>query len=96
HWEWIRHPGFRWGHLTAITIVVIESVLGIPCPLTVWESELRLKAGEVAYRGDFVGYWTHRCMFYDFPPGVFTSVYVAFGLLVVASFWGAPPRRKSP
>ena len=40
-WKWVRNPWFRWIHLSMIGIVVAEAIAGIPCPLTVWERQLR-------------------------------------------------------
>ena len=71
-WQWVRNPWFRWTHLTMIGIVVAEALAGIPCPLTVWEHQLRKGAGQVAYAGDFIGYWTHRLLFFRAEPWVFT------------------------
>ena len=93
-WTWVRNQWFRWLHLAAISIVVVESLLGIVCPLTTLESWLRTRAGQTGYRGDFVGHWVHELLFYDAPAWVFTLVYAAFGLMVVAAFIIAPPRRR--
>jgi hypothetical protein len=92
-WPWVRNFYFRFIHLAMIVIVVGEALAGIPCPLTVWEKELRLKAGEVSYAGDFIGYWAHRLLFYSAEPWVFTLIYTLFGLAVLATFVLAPPRR---
>jgi len=92
HWRWVRNFWFRIAHLTAIGVVVIESLAGIPCPLTVWESQLRRAAGETGYTGDFIGYWVHRLIFYRAEPWVFTMLYFVFGLAVLAAFILAPPR----
>ena len=43
-------------------------------------------AGQVAYAGDFIGYWTHRLLFYRAEPWVFTVVYTA------RSAWRSWPR----
>jgi len=91
-WKWVRNPWFRGIHLVAIGIVVAEALAGIPCPLTVWERELRTLAGQVGYQGDFIGYWTHQLLFYRAEPWVFTLVYTLFGLAVLAAFVLAPPR----
>lgn len=96
HWQWVRNPWFRWTHLTAIMVVVAEALMDIACPLTVWETWLRERGGQAAYTGDFVGHWTHELLFFDFPTWVFTVIYTAFGLLVLATFLLAPPRGKSP
>jgi hypothetical protein len=92
-WNWVRNFWFRTAHLVAIAIVVAESLAGIPCPLTVWEHQLRQAAGQGSYTGDFLGYWAHRLIFYQAAPWVFTLIYVGFGLAVVAAFVLAPPRR---
>src|SRR5271165_2551458 len=91
-WKWVRNPWFRWTHISMIGIVVAETLAGIPCPLTVWEGQLRRAAGQVAYPGDFIGYWTHRLLFYRAEPWVFTMGYVLFGLAVLAAFIMAPPQ----
>ena len=36
-WYWVRNAYFRWAHLLAIAVVVLQSWLGLICPLTIWE-----------------------------------------------------------
>jgi len=91
-WGWVRNLPFRLIHLTMIAIVVVEALMGIPCPLTVWEDQLRRQAGQSTYPGDFLGYWAHRLIFYRAEPWVFTVIYMSFGLAVLATFLLAPPR----
>ena len=91
-WRWVRNPYFRIAHLAAIGFVCLESILGIDCPLTTLESALRVDAGQSGYPADFIGYWLDRLLFYNFPPRVFTIVYLAFGALVLATMWLAPIR----
>lgn len=95
-WQWIRNTWFRLIHLAAILVVVAEAWLGITCPFTTWEKALRAKAGQTAYRGDFLANRVHDLLFFDAPPWVFTVCYTAFGLLVLATFLLAPPRRRTP
>jgi hypothetical protein len=92
HWSWVRNFWFRAVHLTAIGIVVFEALIGMTCPLTDWENQLRSAAGQTGYPGDFVGYWAHRLIFYQAPPWAFTMVYILFGLAVLVAFVLAPPR----
>ncbi len=68
HWPWVR--GWRWRilHLGAILFVAAESMLGITCPLTVWEDTLR---GRRTADG-FIERWIDRIIFYDAPVWVFT------------------------
>lgn len=91
-WQWIRNFWFRTLHLAAILLVVAESLLGIICPLTTWESELRQLSGQTAYRGDFIATWLHDLLFIEAEPWVFTVCYTLFGLAVLATFILAPPR----
>ena len=84
-----RNPWFRNLHLAAIAFVVLESLLGMMCPLTVWEYQLR---GEQSDAG-FIQRWVHALLFWSWPAWVFTTIYVAFGLLVALTWWRFPPRR---
>lgn len=93
-WRWTRAPLFRVAHLAAIGFVVLEAWFGIVCPLTSLERHLRELAGLAVYEGSFIGYWTHRLLFYQAPAWVFTTLHSLFGLVVVASFVLYPPRRR--
>lgn len=90
---WVYNFWFRVTHLVAIAIVAAEAVLGIPCPLTVWEQDLRGLAGQATTGETFVGRLLHNMLFYDWPSWVFTTVYIAFASVVLATFVLAPPRR---
>lgn len=91
-WLWVRNRWFRGIHLTMIGIVVFETWMGITCPLSIWEWQLREWAGEASYRGDFIANALDRWLFYDFPEWVFTAGYTAFGLAVAATWVWLPPR----
>jgi hypothetical protein len=77
-----------------IALVALESVLGIVCPLTVWESALRLEAHEAPYSRSFIEFWIGRILFYDFPPWVFIAAYCAVCALVLFLYFKYPPRRS--
>jgi polyferredoxin len=90
-WCWVRNRWFRYGHLAAIGFVAAEAVLGIACPLTVWEDLLR---GGV--RADsFVGRWVRSLLYYQAPEWVFTSAYVAWAAATLATLRLVPPRRRA-
>ena len=94
-WRWVRNPWFRYLHLAAIAFVAAEAVLGVMCPLTVWEDMLR---GEVRAES-FVARWVRYFLYYEAPPWVFTSAYVAWTLAAVLTLWRVPARpfrRKAP
>lgn len=86
-WRWIYARLFRWLHLAAIGVVVAQVWLGRLCPLTIWENELRRRAGQAGYDTSFIQFWVQRLLYYDFPPWVFGAVYTIFGALIVALLW---------
>lgn len=89
-WTWVR--GWRWRvlHLGAIVFIAAESILGIACPLTVWEDTLRGQRSE----SGFIERWIDRLLFYDAPTWVFTLAYVAFAALVLVTWIAVPPARR--
>ena len=91
-WRWVRNPWFRWAHLLAIGIVVLQAWLGVLCPLTTLEMALRERAGDVTYPGSFIAHWLEALLYYRAPPWVFIVCYTVFGLLVVASWYVVHPR----
>ena len=90
-WSWVRNRRYRLLHLAAIVFVAAESLLGMMCPLTIWEDALR----GVAHNQSFIARWVHRMMFYDWPERVFIVAYVAFALVVAATYYAVPPRRRT-
>jgi len=97
-WTWVRNPWFRIVHLAAIGIVALQSWIGVICPLTIWETAFRERAGEVAYSGAFIAHWLETLLYYQAPAWVFTVCYTVFAVIVVASWFWVRPRRftKTP
>jgi hypothetical protein len=94
-WRWIRNPCYRILHLLGIVVVVLQSWLGVICPLTTWEMNLRSKAGESAYEDSFVVYWLNELLYYQAPSWVFILCYTAFGGLALSSWFLVRPRQCS-
>ena len=88
-WQVIRIFLFRLLHLAAILFVLAEALIGVACPLTVWEDELRGRPAETG----FIARLLHRILYYDFPGWVFLTLYLLFALAVAASFILIPPVR---
>ena len=91
-WSWVKNPWFRISHLTAIGVVVVQSWLGVICPLTTWEMALRSRAGDTVYFGSFISHWLEALLYYQAPAWLFVVCYTAFGVLVVASWYWVRPR----
>jgi hypothetical protein len=91
-WSWIRNFWFRLAHVIAITLVGVEAVFQIDCPLTVWEGQLRMLAGKEAAEGSFVGRLFHNLLFYNAEQWIFDVIHICFALLVIATLVLIPPR----
>ena len=91
-WRWIRNRAFRYAHLAAIVFVAAEALVGVACPLTVWEHLLRSGRPDGP---SFVGRWVSRLLYYDFPEWVFVTAYVLFAIAVAVTLWRVPPGTRS-
>ena len=93
-WGWVRNWWFRVIHLAAIVVVVLQSWLGVICPLTTLEMFLRGKAGDTTYAGSFVAHWLESILYYQAPAWVFAACYTGFAAVVVLSWvWVRPHGR---
>ena len=89
-WRWVRNPWFRYLHLAAIAFVALEALVGMVCPLTLWEDALRGGA-----RADsFIGHWVRRLLYYRAPEWVFTTLYVAWAAATLITLRLMPPRKN--
>jgi hypothetical protein len=84
-WHWVGIP-----HLVAVIWGLAIEFLNAPCPLTPWEQQLLLRAGEEAYRGGFVDHYIVPLIYPDANPcffllaGIFVLVvnFILYGLLI--------------
>jgi hypothetical protein len=84
-WRFVRNFHFRIVHLLLIGYIALQAMVGQDCPLTDWENELRIKAGDEIYGGSFIAHWVQRLLFYDAEEWVFTVAYALFFVLVLAT-----------
>lgn len=100
HWGFVRNYWFRLAHLLSMGVVVFEVALGITCPLTVWENQLRTLGGSSQiYEGECMPYWVQRLLFCEWSQATFTVLYCLFFMLMLASLWFVPvrwPAHRSP
>ena len=92
NWHWILNPWFRVLHIIAIGLVVLQSWLGMICPLTTTEQWLRKHAGDEVYSGSFIAHWLETILYYQAPAWVFITIYTLFGAAVLVSWFWAKPR----
>jgi hypothetical protein len=93
-WNWIRRPWFRFTHLAAILVVVLELIFGTNCPLTVWEVNLRALAGQPVSEATFIGRLLHYLLFVAVPGWMAEVIYIICALVIALTFVLAPPRRR--
>ena len=90
-WHWVRNPWFRYLHVSAIVFVAAEALVGMACPLTLWEDALR--GGNSAE--SFIGRWLRSLLFYEAPEWVFTIAYCAWAAATLVTLVLVPPRRRA-
>jgi hypothetical protein len=77
----LRWPKAAWAHVPAAVWGAAIEFFGWICPLTPLENELRRRAGEAGYSGDFVGRYLLPVLY---PDGLTREVQLALGTIVLA------------
>ena len=85
-WRWVRHRGLRLAHLGLMGFIAAQAWLGRLCPLTVWEQDLRRRAGQSAHGESFIEHWLGRLLYWDLPWWVFVAAYTGFAALVALAW----------
>ncbi len=89
-WRWVRHFWFRALHLAAVSLVAVEALIGVVCPLTVLEDWLRSAQPDEG----FIVRWVRWLLFWDFPAWVFTLAYLVVTLVAALTWWRWPPASR--
>jgi len=93
--NFVRNPLFRVLHLLGMGFVLVLTFLDKWCPLTVWENQLRLKAGQdIRYQASCVAYWIHRVLYFELNPVAFKTIYGLFFLALLLSLIVVSPKRR--
>ena len=90
-WPWVKIRLFRQIHAGLMMFVLIESILGVACPLTVLESHLRSSEPQ----GSFLGYWLNRLLYWDLPNIFFLILYAACLAWTIILWRAVPPKKAS-
>ena len=70
-WIWVTSRRIRAAQIVLMAIVMLESLFGLTCPLTILEQGFRGQD----YSQSFLGYWVHQVVYWDFPSTVFIFFY---------------------
>lgn len=93
-WRFVHNPWFRYTHLVLMGVVLLETLVGMLCPLTTWEAALREAAGAPYHHHSFIGYWVNKLLFHDFSQTAYTVAYGLFFLAVIGTLFLVPVRRS--
>jgi len=77
----LRWPRVAWLHLPAVAWGVTVASIGGACPLTPLEKQLRVLAGEVPYRGDFISHYLAALIY---PDGLTRPMQALLAALLLA------------
>ena len=77
----LRRHAVAWVHAPAAAWGVLIELAGWICPLTPLENLLRLRGGEAAYAGDFIGHYIAAVLY---PAGLTRGTQIAFGVFALA------------
>ena len=58
-WTWVRNRRLRISHASVMGFVTAETIVGLTCPLTILENNLR---GD-SPKQSFVGHWVQRVLY---------------------------------
>ena len=79
---------FRIIHTSWLAAVSLLMLLGIPCPLTIWEEMLRQSS---VYEGSFIASWMNQIIYLEgIDPQHVVWMDIAFAVLVASSFFWRP------
>jgi hypothetical protein len=88
-WRFVYRRGLRLAHLGGILFVAAEALLGVACPLTLWEDAVR--GGGAAEQAGFIARGIRSLLYYDVPLWAFTVVYAGAAVLAVWLWRRVPP-----
>ena len=88
-WNWVSSKKIRYTHLFLITLVTIESLFGIICPLTILENNLR----GIVTNQTFISKYLSKIIFFNFPSSVFLVLYFSGFLISIYIIVKYPPKK---
>jgi len=91
-WRWVRNFWFRVVHLGLISVVAVETMIGVACPLTTLEHNLQRLAGETVTEGWFLSRLLRDLQSFDVAPWVLSVLEIGGAVLILAAFVLVPPR----
>ena len=71
NWVWVQNLKLRICHCGMMIFVTLETLLGITCPLTIFENNLR----NINHSKSFISYWIDQIIYWNLPSQFFMILY---------------------
>ena len=89
NWNWIKNRKIRLFHIILMFFVTLETVMGVTCPLTIIENDLR----GIMTSNSFIGMWIRKILFFDFPSEYFLVTYILCSIWTILIWISFPPEK---
>lgn len=90
YWKWVKKLKLRLIHLGLMTLITIETIIGITCPLTVIENNLR----GIYISNSFFSSLVSKIIFWEFPRLFFVILYILCLFWTIFIWFRFPPEKK--
>ena len=90
-WNWIKSLKLRLFHCGLMFLVTFETLVGITCPLTSIENNLRGMSNSKS----FISFWIEKIIYWDFPTKFFIFLYFIFLGWTLLMWKIYPPKLKN-
>ena len=91
NWKFAKNYKIRLAHLMLIFFITLETFLGIICPLTTLENDLR---GQL-YSETFISFWISKVIYWDLPTTFFIVVYTIFLIFAIILWLKFLPKKNN-
>ena len=91
NWDWVKNLKLRICHCGMMLCITLEALLGITCPLTSIENNLR----GIDKTTSFISYWINQIIYWDLPSQFFIILYCAVLIWTFLLWKLFPPINKN-
>ena len=91
NWKFVKNYKIRLAHLMLIFFITLETFLGIICPLTTLENDLRGQS----YSETFISFWISKVIYWDLPTTFFIVVYTIFLIFAIILWLKFLPKKNN-
>lgn len=94
-WQFVRVFWWRAAHLGILLVVAAQAVLGRACFLTLWWSDLLMRAGEIASSQPLIARLVARAIYWPLPMWAFAALYVVVFAYTLLLWRLVPPNASA-